>query len=231
MITNSSAHPLPLLAASIATATALLASTVVAGDYASSGKELVSYPSDETGFYFEGFGGALFLDDISGTGADRIDAGFDTGWIAGGALGYQLTPALSLELEGATGEADLDSFAVNGANVAAFSGDLAFTQATVNLIYEFGPENRITPYVGVGIGAGFADADFVYPGTRINDDDTAFLYQAIGGVKIDLGPRTEFFAEYRFGSLDEFSLQRGGGAVVFDELQSHQALFGVQIKF
>ena len=44
-----------------------------------------------------------------------------------------------------------------------------------------GPDNPITSCLGVGIGAGFADADFTYPGARINDDDSAFLYQFIGG--------------------------------------------------
>jgi len=232
MKTKPSTFSFSRLFALLAMGSAALASASIAGDYLPSGKNPLSAASPvETGFYFEAFGGALFLDDLSGTGSAGIDAGFDSGWIGGGALGYQLTPALSLEIEGATGEADLDSLAVNGANVAGFSGDLTYSQATVNLIYEFGPQNRITPYAGVGLGAGFADADFVYPGARINDDDSAFLYQLIGGVKVDLGPRTEFFAEYRFGSLDEFTLQRGAGSVVFDELQSHQVLFGVQIKF
>ena len=202
-----------------------------AGDYSPPSKTIVASPPVETGFYFEGFGGVLFLDDITGRGAAAIDAEFDTGWVAGGTLGYELTPSLSLEIEGASGEADLDGLGVNGIRQGAFSGDLGYSQVAINLIYEFGPDNRITPYVGVGIGAGFADADFAYTGGRVNDDDSAFLYQLIGGVKMDLSPRAELFAEYRFGSLDEFTLQTGAGDVTFDELQSHQVAVGVQIKF
>ncbi|MEX2580654.1 MAG: outer membrane beta-barrel protein [Verrucomicrobiales bacterium] len=212
----------------------LLSPAANAGDYYSpSAKQQVLPPAPvDTGFYFKGFGGILFLDDIHGTGSANIAADFDSGWIAGAALGYELTPALSIELEGATGEADIDALVVNGARIGAFSGDLDYSQIAVNLIYEFGPQNPITPYVGVGLGAGFADLDVAFPGTRFNDDDAAFLYQLIGGVNVDLGPRTELFAEYRFGSLDEFTLQRGGvGRVTFDELQSHQALLGVKIKF
>ncbi len=202
-----------------------------AGDYSLPSKAVIVTSPVETGFYFEGFGGVLFLDDINGTGAATIDAEFDTGWIAGGTLGYELTPALSLEIEGASGQADLDGLGVNGTRQGVFSGDLTYSQVAINLIYEFGPDNRITPYVGVGIGAGFADADFAYTGGRVNDDDSAFLYQLIGGVKMDLSPRAELFAEYRFGSLDEFTLQTGAGGVTFDELQSHQVAVGVQIKF
>ncbi len=208
-----------------------LSSPADAGDYSLPSKSVITSSPVDTGFYFEGFGGVLFLDDINGVGATTIDAEFDTGWIAGGTLGYELTPALSLEIEGASGEADLDGLGVNGIRQGAFSGDLSYSQVAINLIYEFGPENRITPYVGVGIGAGFADADFTYAGGRVNDDDAAFLYQLIGGVKMDLSPRAELFAEYRFGSLDEFTLRSGGGGVTFDELQSHQAVVGVQIKF
>lgn len=212
---------------------AFFLSPVSAGEYDPGfpAKQVLPATPIDTGFYFDGFGGVLFLDDLSGTGSANVAADFDTGWIAGGALGYHLTPALAIELEGATGEADLDGLAVNGIHRANASGDLTYSQVTVNLIYEFGPHNPVTPYVGVGIGAGFADADFRYPGAVINDDDSAFLYQLIGGVKMDIGRRAEFFAEYRFGSLDEFTLQRGGGGVTFDELQSHQAVFGVQIKF
>jgi len=184
-----------------------------------------------TGFYFEGFGGVLFLDDLSGHGGARLDAEFDTGWLAGGTLGYALMPGLSLEVEGVTGEADLEGLSINGNRSRSFSGDLGYTQVAVNLIYEFGPQNPITPYVGFGIGAGFADADFHYSGSRLNDDDAAFLYQFIGGVNMDIAPNAKFFAEYRFGSLDEFTLGRSGGGVTFDELESHQALFGVQITF
>jgi len=211
---------------------AILAPLTDAGDWSPSPKQVLTSTPVDTGFYFEGFGGVLFLDDLSGTGSANVAAEFDTGWIAGGALGYEVTPALSIELEGVTGEADLEGLAVNGIRMgSAASGELTYSQVAVNLIYEIGPQNPITPYVGVGIGAGFADADFAYPGARIHDDDAAFLYQFIGGVKMDIGPRAELFAEYRFGSLDEFTLQRGGGGVTFDELLSHQALFGVQIKF
>jgi len=211
-----------------------LAPGIRAGDYGLPGKnakDVLPEPPVETGFYFEGFGGALFLDDLTGHGSADVNAGFDTGWFAGGAIGYEVTPNLSLEIEGATGEGDLDSLSINGTPMPTFRGDLDYSQVAANLIYEFGPQNRITPYLGVGLGAGFADASFVYPGNRISDDDGAFLYQFIGGVTIDLGPRSEFFAEYRYGSLDEFTLQRAGGGVTFDDLDSHQALVGVSIEF
>lgn len=188
-------------------------------------------PAD-TGFYFEGFGGVLFLDDLENTGGGtQIGAEFDTGWLAGGTAGYRLTPALSIELEGAYGEADLESFSVNGIRQGGFDGDLGFSQAVVNLIYECGPQNSVTPYLGFGIGAGFADADFSYGSNHISDDDSALYYQFIGGVKMDISANAKLFAEYRYGTLDEFSLRHGSGSIDFDELNAHQALFGIEIQF
>lgn len=211
----------------------LLPNAGIAGDsYLPQPSSPIQTAPTSTGFYFEGFGGLLFLDDLSSGGGARVDAEFDTGWLAGGTLGYSLMPGLSLEVEGLTGEADLEGISINGNRSRSFSGDLGYTQIAVNLIYEFGPQNPITPYLGFGIGTGFADADLRYAGSRIDDDDAAFLYQFIGGVKMDIAPNARFFAEYRFGSLDEFTLNRtGGGGVTFDELESHQALFGVQITF
>ncbi|MDF1754571.1 MAG: outer membrane beta-barrel protein [Verrucomicrobiales bacterium] len=210
--------------------TILLFSPVFAGEYLPPAKGVTYSPPVDTGFYFEGFGGTLFLDDLQGTGVADVSAEFDTGWLAGGTLGYQLSPGLSVEVEGATGGADLDGFALNGTNFG-YSGDLTYSQVAVNLIYEFRPRRMFSPYVGVGVGAGFADADFTSPAFRINDDDAAFLYQVIGGARLEITPQASFFAEYRFGSLDEFTLQGTGGGVTFDELQSHQVALGFQFNF
>ncbi|MDF1812399.1 MAG: outer membrane beta-barrel protein [Verrucomicrobiales bacterium] len=210
--------------------TAFLFSPVFAGDYYPPAKQVQYSEPVDTGYYFEGFGGMLFLEDINGSGAANVTAGFDTGWMAGGTLGYQFAPGLSIEIEGATGEADLDSYAVNGTNFA-YSGDLNYSQIAVNMIYEFRPNRIFSPYVGFGIGAGFAEADFVSPGFRIDDDDAAFLYQFIGGARLKINTNSSFFAEYRYGSLGELSLQGSGGGVTFDELQSHQAVIGFQFNF
>ncbi len=187
----------------------------------------------DSGFTFEGFGGLLFLGDLEGgDGSRRVDAGFDTGWLAGGAVGYALTPALSIEIEGAHGQADVDRLAFGGRGLGDFYGDVTLTQVAANLIYEFGPDNAITPYVGFGLGAGFLDADFGGAGNRFDDSDTALYYQFIGGVSVDLNPGARLFAEYRFGTMDEFELSSGGGAgVSFDELNAHQALVGIEITF
>jgi len=188
-------------------------------------------PSHDTGFYFDGFGGILFLEDLAGYGSATVDAEFDTGYLAGGTIGYELTHALSIELEGATGAADLESLAINGRKLSSFDGDLQLTQAAVNLILELENNSGITPYVGFGIGGGFADVDFRYPGNSISDDDASLFYQFIGGVNLELNSTMSLYAEYRYGTLDELELQRGGGSVTFEELTSHQAKVGLQVKF
>ena len=149
----------------------------------------------------------------------------------GVALGNLLTPSLSIEVEGAYGQSDVDRLSVNGRNQGSADGDLGLAQVMVNVIYEFGPQQAISPYLGVGLGAGLLDGDLRYAGQRIDDSDAAFMIQFIGGVSVDLNPNTRFFTEYRYGLVDEFELSRGGSAVRFDDLDSHQLLFGVEIAF
>jgi len=186
------------------------------------------------GFYADGFGGVLFLDDLTGTGSANIDAEFDTGWLAGGAFGYAFAPTnmgtFAVEIEGAYGEGDIDTLMVNGVNQSGVDGDLGLTQVAANFLYHFG-HGALQPYVGFGIGAGFVNGDFQYGGNAIDDDDSALYYQFIGGASLALSEMMSLFVEYRYGTLDEFDLVRGGGSVEFDDLNAHQAIVGLSVKF
>lgn len=187
------------------------------------------------GFYAEAFGGVSFFDDLSGTGGAALDADFDTGWTAGGTFGHAFAPGpmgyFAMEIEGAYGQSDLDGLAINGNTIQDVDGDLGMTQTAVNFLYHFDRGGMLVPYVGAGIGAGFVNADFQYPGVALDDEDAAFYYQFIGGVSLVLNEKTSLFAEYRYGTMEEFELDRAGGSVVFDELAAHQAIFGVRIRF
>jgi OmpA-OmpF porin, OOP family len=153
--------------------------------------------------------GANWLDDVDGiltsTGGatTTFDAGFDTGWAANGAVGYSWD-ILRVEFELAYRSNDLEFF-----NTAAVtpSGDVSSFAQMLNVVFDVPLGDTVELSLGGGLGGALVDvgiAGSTAGGAAVlNDDDYVFAYQAIAGLSIDVGERTEIFAEYRYFVTEE----------------------------
>ncbi len=70
-----------------------------------------------------------------------------------------------------------------------------------NVLYDFMPDNRWTPYIGAGIGAGrvtLNDVLIVPNGLQLNGNAWEFAYQGIAGVKYGVTPAWSISLDYRY---------------------------------
>ena len=186
-----------LMAASIAFSAAVTSSSAIASDH-----------------YIKIFGGGTLprdqdfkLNEISGSQSSGLD--FNGGYTLGLALGFSLSPTLSVEGEFVHRSTDAD-LAVSRADTEGVSASSkAFM---VNAIYNVplaNPENSVRPYLGAGIGTGDHSVDW----DATEDDlesDFAFAYQLIAGVGYAVDYRATLFGEIRYFSI-------GDGAVKNDD--------------
>lgn len=83
--------------------------------------------------------------------------------------------------------------------VADGQGSVKTWYGMVNGFYDFDVDDRVKPYVGVGLGVGFVDVDYSPSAvTIIDDSSTRFAYQVMAGLAYKLNDKTELFAGYRY---------------------------------
>lgn len=178
------------------------------------------------GFYLKGFGGASFAQDEdfdvslprefedAGVGLTE-DVSYDTGYLLGAAIGYDITPSIAGELEYTYRSAN----AALGAEISGpdgtekldpEDGDVTTSALMLNGIYNFpgmGAMAAVQPYVGIGIGGAQVDFDG-------DSTDFEFAYQAMAGVTYAVNPNVDLFAEARWFSTDggEFFSEDGFSA-------------------
>ena len=114
----------------------------------------------------------------TGPGAATMNAFFQTGWAAGGMIGYDFVgPRVEVEA------VYRDNMAtVNAADPLGMSGNVGadFNQTSVmaNVFYDFMAGRPITPYIGAGVGVAFLNASTL----GVSSSSTQFAYQGIVGV-------------------------------------------------
>ncbi len=100
--------------------------------------------------------------------------------------------------------------------------------------------SRITPYLGVGVGAEYLTAHTdlnvggAHPGD-VGDSDVDFAAQALGGIDFALTPHISLFTEYKFiDALGASFTSSVGGAtyrVAPSQIQQNLATVGVKYSF
>jgi opacity protein-like surface antigen len=187
------------------------------------------------GFYLKGFGGATFADDetfgTSGAAADfadlRASVDYDTGYVLGAAVGYDVTPNIGVELEYAYREAD------GTLEVRAFGdrdregGTVKVNAVMVNGIYSFDPmgaQSLLTPYVGAGLGGARVDFDG-------DETDTEFAWQVMAGVDYAMTPQWSLYGEVRYFSVDDGRFVNDDDLRVSGGYDSVDLLFGAAYRF
>jgi opacity protein-like surface antigen len=152
---------------------------------------------EKMGFYLRGDLGWSFLE--WGGGAD------DNAFAVGGGAGYRFNDNLRADLR-------LDwagSYDVGGGN------DLAVTTVLGNMYFDWANSSVFTPYVGAGLGYGWATFD----GPASDGDGVAYALQA--GVGIDLTENVVLDAGYRFRDV----------MISGSDPMEHQFLLGARFGF
>jgi OmpA-OmpF porin, OOP family len=163
---------------------------------------------------------------VSGTG----NAGFNTGWAAGGMIGYDFVGP-RVELEGMYHD-NTGSLSVN--NLGSRGIDLNQTTVMANLLYDFNAGGTLVPYVGVGAGVAFLNASL----GGGSSSSTQFAYQAMVGVGYNIDPMFRINLEGRyFGTTSpNFSATEyaGGTPITFNSNPTNNnfsLLASIQVRF
>lgn len=173
------------------------------------------------------FGGWSFVDPQLRFGSNsffRSDSVSD-GYTAGFATGRRLGTRFRTELEFSYRRNELsNNFFVVGFAPISFlppfgqvsRGELHTYSGMANFYFDFdrSPDRKLTPYVGVGIGASYIDSDVTYRGSgETPSNESTFAFQAIGGVSARLSSCADLFVEYRYfrTGKDDFYLPDTAG--------------------
>jgi OmpA-OmpF porin, OOP family len=167
---------------------------------------------------YVGAGGAVVLlpdQNLDTPPASKLDS--DLGWGAGGAVGVRWDSGFRTELEAMRRENDFKL------KPGTKSGDVTSTSLMLNVIYDFGVDWGVTPYLGVGAGYGWVGYHgTAYPGGPSLEGG---IYQGIAGVSVPITDKLEGFADYRYFR----STRNAPGG--HDEYDGHEAMFGIRYTF
>ncbi len=205
---------------------------------------------ENNGFYLGVQGGVNFTGSQNYTGAvgtHNVNFNYDTGWAAGVVLGYDFGK-FSTEVEITRRKRNLGTLNVvtdGGIGAALGVGALAGAQnpatGTVsgnsymwNVIYNFSPEEKTRPFIGVGIGisslkfAGIGGAGNIFvPGQT----DETFTAQALAGVRHAVSEKVDLVFSYRYTRMDKVQFNIGGVLPVNGALNNHTLMMGFIVKF
>ena len=160
---------------------------------------------------------------------------FDSGWGAGGSLGYMPAgdpntawDAFRVELEFHHQENDVDSL---GSVSGLQNGNMNVDSYMANIFYDIKNTTRLTPYIGAG--AGWANMELNAPLVGINGDDTVIAYQFLTGFyyEPELIPLTRWGVGYRFFDSVNPSFGQGGATTTDVNYQTHSVEVGAQFRF
>lgn len=175
-----------------------------------------------------------------GAGSGHVDresfgsAEFEIGYVASAAVGYnwffpESIADLRVEIEGSYRQNDLDHISGLPAN-----GKVRAYSAMLNGIFDFRTTWPVVPYVGAGLGGTqlrYRDdgANGVFP--SIDDQDTVFAFQFMGGLNFDLSDHLSIGAEYRFLETEAFALARSNGTTFGNFYDHHSLLLTLIVGF
>jgi opacity protein-like surface antigen len=180
-------------------------------------------PSAPAGWYFSGFGGVNWLKDTvfdiddGVIGIVSVDNDYDAGFVAGGAVGYDMGDmagpvGLRLEAEFSYRDNDVKSHSVNGGppnELGAALGSTSVFAGMANMLFDVDTGTPISLYGGGGIGVAnvaFDGHGVDGIGVVLDDDDTVFAWQLIAGAGYEIMPGLVADLQYRYFRADGVSL-------------------------
>lgn len=197
------------------------------------------------GGYVSLMGGYSLLND-SKIGAERDDLNtsvdaieLDNSFIFGGAIGYEFDGGFRVEGEVTYQSFDVDKLLNSTQVLVAANGDIDVLGFGVNGFYDFkDSKSALTPYIGAGLGAVYADANSVNITGRSTLNDSTFAPTAavMLGVSYDLDKSVALTAGYRLqgiGYLDGSNTRSNGSNISGDAdfILIHNVTAGLRFKF
>ncbi|XPF95982.1 outer membrane protein [Colwellia sp. RE-S-Sl-9] len=199
-----------LLSVAALLTTAAISSQAHAGDWYISANAGYSDPSSK-----------VFNDGTNGPGTPK--SSIDSDMRYGIAVGFEVLPALKVELEYSLASYDTDANLALGNDSRALDNfaidaNLDVDLLTLNVSYEFKNTSQFTPFIKGGVGSSFYDAsgdlfvgsfggsDFggFLPRTfEYEGDGNEFAYFVGAGVAMEVSNQVEVTLEYRYSDLGE----------------------------
>ncbi len=158
------------------------------------------------GWYSNVFGGYTYLPsnvDITTSGLTRSNTRYQSGFDAGGSLGFKSDP-LRYEGELTYLRANIKKFDINGISQTTPTGFGEAALGLANVYYDFpGITAPIQPYLGAGIGYAWVESALnTHSGssgiTRFNGSNSVFAYQAAGGLTYNFAENYALNIGYRY---------------------------------
>lgn len=187
------------------------------------------------GVYIELQGGGSFWDDanVSVSGIGSGDAEFDDGWTAGGALGFRIFDMFRLEAHASFRRADIDTVSAGDLETSeGWAGAAAFLG---NAYFDIPIPFPVKPYIGGGAGVAIFSADVDGNSVDVDDDDTEFAWNAMGGILWPVWRHLELDARYRYITSDDPSIDADllglGTGQVKAEFSAHEVVGALRVVF
>jgi len=167
---------------------------------------LAAANSDANGLYVGVDGGGAFqqsisIRDNSGFNSNGGDVKFDTGWRAGGYVGYNFCKYFSTELDSGLIYNRINTVG----NQQGTDAHLDETPILLNGIFSW-PIGKLRPYVGIGVGAAIEtfDGSNITPVGTYRSTDVTFAYQGEAGLEYSLTRHIDLGVAYKFvGTTDQ----------------------------
>jgi len=186
------------------------------------------------GLYLELQGGGSFFEDadVSVAGVDVGTAEFEDGWNAGGAIGFRIFELLRLEAHGSYRQADLDRVGPISVSGDSFAGAAAVLG---NVYLDIPFPLPIKPYVGAGAGVAIFWADVDGNSVDLDDEDTEFAWNVMGGVFVPILRHFELDVRYRYLTSDDPEVDADvfglGSGTVRAEFEVHEVVGALRVVF
>jgi len=151
-------------------------------------------------------------------------------WGLSGEVGYAWGNGLRAAGELVYRDAEINN--VDGTGSGAAGGAIHNKALMANLYYDIETGTRFTPYVGLGVGGSFVDADNMRTINGLTIDDSRFklAYQAIVGTSVDLDGNWDFTVDYRYFATPNVSFKTTLGDAK-TENSSHNLMMGLRYVF
>ncbi len=233
----------------------LLAATSIIGlSSAAMAQDWMTGPTQARGPYVEAVGGVTWTESVdsdAGTGTAQgplsgrsFETSFDTGWAAGGRIGYGLQNGLRFEFEGTYRNNEAGSASVSPGLAGLTNGDgdgeIQSVALMVNGMYDWRNSSRFTPYIGVGGGALWVRQDTTIPVSYngvtqrnydIHHEEWVPAVQGIAGVSIGITPAIAATVDYRYIRGFDVTSSNGYGVETSNDYSNHTVFVGLRYTF
>lgn len=200
-------------------------------------------------WYVEVDGGVMAVQDMPFTVngvKDDLTIEAEKGYDFGGIVGYDFGP-FRLEAEASYRDTDVDKVTVGLAGFPAgtqgnlgVAGDAAARGSAnalsfmVNGMFDFGDDDGLQAFVGGGVGVARVgiDARITESGTPgLDDSDSGFAWQILGGVRAPLNDRWDVGLKYRMFNVGGVDLVDRAGRELSTKFRSHSLLGTLTYNF